>query len=131
MKHLFAFALPDAGLKPLALNQVRRSSTDNDFLLSDRTDIEVDGAAIAVADTPAALSVLKAIAYDMGAKVREETDTSLFIVWRSPIIGFPNAAYAYVVDGKVSLYGKARFGRRDFGANRSFIETLAAGLKPG
>lgn len=133
---LFAFALPDGGLKPLALDQIRRSKTDNDILYADRTDVEVDGSAISVTTPPeATLSQIKATATEMGAEVREEGAGALFLVWRSPAIGFPNAAYAYVEangeGARVSLYGKALYGRRDFGANKGFIDQLASALNKG
>ena len=50
----------------------------------------------------------------MGAHVRAEDDQSLFMVWRSPTIGFPNRAYAFINDGKVSFYGKALYGLERF-----------------
>ena len=143
MKHLFAFALPDSGLKAVALDDIRRTATNNDFLLSDRTDIETDGPAVTVGESDsdgnsnsngdddghlAALERLKAKGLEMGAVVRGEDANGLFMIWRSPTIGFPNGAYAYVADGKVSLYGRAAYGRRDFGANKAFIQAWSAAL---
>ena len=51
------------------------------------------------------------------------------MIWRSSTIGFPNAAYAYLIDDKVSFYGKALYGRRDFGANKVFIQAWARALQ--
>ena len=65
----------------------------------------------------------------MGAEVRAEDQDSLLMIWRSPTIGFPNGAYAFVQDGKVSLYGRALYGRRDFGANKGFIQAWATVLQ--
>lgn len=129
MKHLFAFALPDSGLKPMALTDIRRSKTDNDVLYADRADIEVDGPAQKTSLSPdQAMAALNAKALELGAELKLEQDGMLFFTWRSPTIGFPNAAYAYVTADRVSLYGKALYGRRDFGANRAFIDQLAQAL---
>lgn len=127
MKHLFAFALPESGLKPLAPEDIRRSKTDNDYLLTDRAEIEADGPALRAGDD--ALAALKAKGAEMGATLKAEDTGSLFMTWRSPTVGFPNGAYAYLVDGKVSFYGRALYGRRDFGANKAFIRDWASALK--
>ena len=133
---LFAFALPDGGLKPLELDQIRRSKTDNDVLYADRTDITVDGSAIAFGDPGEGLAMVKERALALGAELREQTDSSLFFVWRSPTIGFPNGAYVYERQvgedtTALSFYGRALYGRRDFGANKGFIDQVVSALNSG
>ena len=134
MKHLFAFALPDAGLKVMALARIRRSKTANDVLYSNRTDVVNDAPAVPSSLSLAeALDALKATAQGLGATLGAEGDGTLFFTWRSPLIGFPNGAHAFVEAGEtgtqVSLYGHALYGRRDFGANRAFIERLAHAVR--
>ena len=120
---LFAFALPDKALKPLALDQIRRSKTNNDALYADLDQIACDGPAFAADGN---LAALRAKALEMGAELRHETPEALFFVWRSPMIGFPNGLYLFESEGKISIYGRALYGRRDFGANRAFIKELSS-----
>ena len=132
MKFL-AFALPDAGLRAISLDKITRSKTNNDVLYADRTDVRVDGSSFLTDfSVVKAKEALKTMAISLGAELRSEIEDSLFFVWRSPTIGFPNGAYAYIErrEGrtKVSFYGRALYGRRDFGANKSFIDQLAVAL---
>ena len=131
--HLLKFALPDRGLKPSPLDQIQRSGSGNDFLLANLAALAPDGAAVhSVQPLAEVLGGLKARAYDLGAAVREEKDDGLFLIWRSPTLGFPNSAQAYLetIQDKtqVSFYARAAFGQMDFGANRRFIQRWAAVL---
>ncbi len=128
--HLLAFVLPDTGLRPLTLAQVQRSSTPNDALYADHLEVAVDGPAFATTlDLAAARAALLAQATTLGAELREESDTALFFVWRTPTFGFPNGAYVYLSAGaagtRVALYGRSLYGTYDFGANRAFLTQLA------
>ena len=132
--------LPDRGLGPLAFDQIRRSRTGNDLLYADRKDLAanlaVDGPALSIQLAPkAVLARTKMIAAQLGADLRNEGANSLFFVWRSPAFGFPNGAYVYAAPegqgSRISLYGRALYGRRDFGANKGFIDQLVAALSGG
>ena len=47
---------------------------------------------------------------------------------RSKIMGFPDYTTADVVDGRLRVFARSRFGRSDFGVNRARIETWLAQL---
>jgi uncharacterized protein (DUF1499 family) len=50
-------------------------------------------------------------------------------ITRTALWGFPDYTTVSLQDGKVSLYARLRFGRRDFGVNRARIEAWLEALR--
>lgn len=130
---VFSFALPDVRLKPIALDAVRRSKTYNDIMYADDVSVAVNGPAFRSAQSfDEAVQSLIAKAEDLGAEARFKAEDELLYVWRTPALGFPNGAYAYISEDengvKVSFYGRALYGQIDFGVNNTFIQKWASAL---
>ena len=132
---LFRALLPDGGPMPQNLANIHRTGMANDALYADGLTINIDGPARRTAlSLDEVRKALRDFAMDQGIEIRVDTPESLFIIWRSPTLGFPNSAQAFFEadnEGtRVHFYGRALYGMYDFGANRTFINRWAEVLLP-
>ena len=95
------------------------------------TDVEY-GAARVIADAPGRLARLDAIARDwphtqvLAGSVGVGKIT---YITRTAFWGFPDYTTVKIIDGKIVLWARLRFGRKDFGVNRERLGAWLAILR--
>ncbi|TCL09598.1 uncharacterized protein DUF1499 [Shimia isoporae] len=53
------------------------------------------------------------------------------VVTRTRMVGYPDFTTAWMQDGKLAIYGRSRFGRKDFGVNAQRVDGWIAALTAG
>lgn len=137
LEAFFESMLSDASIKPLALEDLRRSKKGNDYLYADAdlTSINTNGNAVEVSGVDADAIHAAIEAYAVGKKngeARDKQALSGVYVIRTPRARFPNGLF-YWMDKtesgfRVSLFSRSVFGRRDFGVNEAYVKSVAKRL---
>ena len=135
---LFEAILVDDSIKLRALDELRRSSRGNDYLMSDPdlTSLTTNGASVTVVglDADAIHRAIESYAVDQkNGEAREIRGLSGVYVIRTPAFRFPNGLSYWIEGGqdevyRVSLYSWSVYGSRDYGVNRSHLEAIADAL---
>ena len=98
-----------------------------------QTDRDVEnGAARVIEDAPTRLARLDEIARDWPrTKVLAGSVGvgKITYVTRSAFWGFPDYTTVKIIDGRIVLWARSRFGRKDFGVNRARLEAWLAILR--
>ncbi len=55
-------------------------------------------------------------------------DGMITVVTRTRTIGYPDFTTAWMQDGQLAIYGRSRFGRKDFGVNAARVDRWIAAL---
>lgn len=55
-------------------------------------------------------------------------DGLITVVTRTRTIGYPDFTTAWMQDGKLAIYGRSRFGRKDFGVNAQRVDRWIGAL---
>ncbi len=132
---LLEVILVDESIKLRALDELRRASRGNDYLMADPdlTTLSANGASVTVVglDAEAIHRAIEGYAVDQkNGEAREIRDLSGVYVIRTPALRFPNGLSYWIEEAqdgvyRVSLYSWSVYGSRDYGVNRSHLEALA------
>tara|TARA_B100000035_G_C20854649_1_gene489025 strand:- start:179 stop:604 length:426 start_codon:yes stop_codon:yes gene_type:complete len=134
---LIELILPANAIRPLDLDDLRRSSSPNDFLLADAdlTPASSDGGSIQIVglDQEAIHAAIRRYAQDeKGGSLRDQQALSGVYVIRTPILKYPNGLYYWIEPAeqgsRVSLYSKSIYGHIDYGKNQDYVTSLAGDL---